>query len=231
MRKYWDERARKNAAWYVDTSLSYDDPNFERFFETGKKIVAEAIDEAPVLPPSMDHAVEIGCGLGRVCVALAERFERVTGVDISSEMLERAREVANDPKVTYLLGDGSTLAGIDDASADLVLTFTVFQHIPSIPVIERYIAEAGRILRPGGVFVFQWNNTPGTGRWQLKRAVLSALQRVGFGEKHERNAPEFMGSRVPMVTIDAALAAGGLKMERVKGEDTLYAWAWASKRG
>src|SRR4051794_26873835 len=71
MREYWDERARVNAPWYVDTSLSFDEPDMERFFESGREIVSVALESAPVAPPSNGLAVEIGSGLGRMCVALA----------------------------------------------------------------------------------------------------------------------------------------------------------------
>ncbi|MFA5785654.1 MAG: hypothetical protein WDA71_01490 [Actinomycetota bacterium] len=82
MRAYWDERARVNAVWYVDTSLDFDHPDLERFFETGRRIVSEALDHAPIAPPGSSLAVEIGSGLGRVCLALTERFSRVIGVDV-----------------------------------------------------------------------------------------------------------------------------------------------------
>lgn len=229
MRRYWDERARLNAPWYVDTSLSYDDPDLERFFETGRVIVDEALQQSPPLGSSL--AVEIGCGLGRICVALAERFDRVVGLDISSEMLQRAGEVASHAQVSYVLGDGTSLRPIRDGVADLVLTFTVFQHIPRVPVIERYVAEAGRILRPGGVFVFQWNNTPGNLRWSIRRRLLSGVERLGIRrERFGRNAPEFLGSRVSLARINRALTTAGLDLVRVRGEGTLYAWAWAVKR-
>ena len=228
MRRYWNERARLNAPWYVDTSLNYDEPDLERFFETGRKIVSEALDGGPA-PRDTGLAIEIGCGLGRITLALADRFDRVIGLDISSEMLERARETAPHERVTFVLGDGASLGQIGDGVADLVLTFTVFQHIPSVKVIETYIAEAGRVLRPGGVFVFQWNNTPGNLRWRIRRLVLAVAQRLGRGERYGRHAPEFLGSRVSRRRIEAALRTAGLRLERITGERTLYAWAWAAK--
>src|SRR3954452_11534607 len=204
MRGYWDEAARKNAAWYVDTSLSFDHPDMEKFFATGETVVAEALDGAPVTPTRFDNALEIGCGLGRICLALASRFDHVTGIDISSEMIDRARVAVTDPKVNFVVGDGTSLEGIADASVDLVLSFTVFQHIPKIPVIEGYIREVGRVLRPGGVFVFQWSNEGSPRAWQARRALLAPLQRTGLRtEPHERNAAASLGPRVPLKTIDA----------------------------
>ncbi|CAN5813110.1 hypothetical protein BH24ACT3_BH24ACT3_05700 [soil metagenome] len=75
MRSYWEARAHENAPWYVDTSLNFDDPDMNRFFETGEIVVRHAIDEAPVQAHGRAVAVEIGSGLGRVCRALATRFQ------------------------------------------------------------------------------------------------------------------------------------------------------------
>jgi SAM-dependent methyltransferase len=232
MRDYWDARARENAAWYVDTSLAYDDPDMQRFFETGEVVVAEALDGSPpASPPGRGLAVEIGSGLGRICQALSHRFDRVVGIDISPTMVERATELVPADGVSFVLGDGSRIVGVDDASADLVLSFTVFQHIPAVRVIEGYLAEAGRVLRPGGVLVFQWNNEPGHLRWRLRRSVLGVLQRTGVRrERYLRHAPEFLGSRVPVERIRAALDAAGMDLVGTKGTGTLFSWAWARRR-
>jgi SAM-dependent methyltransferase len=230
MRDYWDARARENAPWYVDTSLSYDDPDMQRFFETGEVIVAEALEHAPAPLRGSGLAVEIGSGLGRICKALASRFDRVVGVDISQTMVERARELVDVEGLSFTLGDGSSITGVDDASADLVLSFTVFQHIPSVPVIEGYLREAGRVLRPGGLFVFQWNNEPGAWRWRGRRWWLGLLQRTRIRpERYLRNAPEFLGSRVPVARVERALEAAGLELVATKGTGTLFAWAWARR--
>src|SRR5438132_8624346 len=118
-RAFWDQAAKTNAAWYVDTSLDFDSPDMARFFETGKVVVGEAIDEGPASPAGHGLAVEIGCGIGRICLALAERgFAQVIGVDISAEMLARARELVRDRRVTFQHGDGATLRPIADGSAD-----------------------------------------------------------------------------------------------------------------
>ena len=227
MRAYWDERARLNAAWYVDTSLVYDEPDMERFFETGRRIVAEIVDGSPSAPVARELAVEIGPGLGRFCLALADRFARVVGVDISAEMVERAKATITNDRIEFVVGDGASLEAVDDGTADLVFSFTVFQHIPDVDVIERYISEAGRVLRSGGLFIFQWNNTPGHRRWMLRRRFLGLLDRLGIGERFGRNHAAFLGSRVPLDRITHALEGGGMRLAKTDGLDTLFAWAWA----
>jgi len=231
MRSYWDDRAHKNAAWYVDTSLDFDLPDMERFFRTGQLIVADALDNAPAELRAHRLAVEIGAGLGRVCLALADRFERVVGIDIAPEMVLRAKELVRDPRVTFELGDGASLSAVKDASADLVLSFTVFQHIPDLAVIDSYVREAGRVLQPGGLLVVQWNNEPGPVRWRVRRAALGLLQRSGVRpERHGRHAPEFLGARIPMKRMRRALDSSALELVGTRNEGTLYTWAWAVKR-
>jgi SAM-dependent methyltransferase len=231
MRSYWDDRARENAAWYVDTTLSFDEPDMDQFWLQGERIVAAGLGDAHVALERKEVAVEIGSGLGRNCRALAARFDRVIGLDISEEMVRRSRELVPDPAVRFDLVDGASMAPVADASVDLVFSFTVFQHIPKRAVIGRYIAEAGRVLRSQGLFVFQWNNEPGHRRWIVRRLLLSALQRSGLrSERYRRHAPEFLGSRVPLKWVDQALDRAGFDLVETRETGTLYAWAWARRR-
>ena len=230
MRDYWEERARLNAAFYVDTSLDYDHPDMDEFLDTGKRVVRISLDEAPaVMPAATEVALEIGCGMGRICRALAERFDRVIGYDISTEMLRQARELVPDERVDFRLTDGASLPGVADASVDLVLTFTVFQHIPSVDVIRSYVREAGRVLKPGGVFVVQWNGTRGSTRWRLKRAFMDVRQRLGGGDRYGRDAPQFLGSRIEVDAMRGLLREAGLELAATSGEGTLFTWGWARK--
>ena len=230
MRAYWDERARLNAAWYVDTSLDFEQPDMERFFASGEQIVHDHYVEGPAHPAQTELAVEIGSGLGRICRGLRKHFDRVIGVDISEEMVTRARALVDEPGIEFVHGTGVGITGVDDASADLVFTFTVFQHIPDPSIVEGYIAEAGRVLRPGGVFVFQWNNESGSLSWRLRRTALSLLQRTGLRpERYGRHAPEFLGSRIPRDRIERALTRAGLRLVGTRGDGTLFTWGWAER--
>ena len=233
MKRYWEERAELNAAWYVDTTVDWDAPDMERFFGTGRALVAEALDQAPPSAPRPRHrelAVEIGSGLGRVCAALAGRFDRVIGIDVADGMVERARELVPDPNVSFHVGDGTTLQPVPDACADLVLSFTVFQHVLRPGVVEGYIAEAGRVLRPGGVLVFQWNNSTGPLRWWLRRTGLDLMHRSGLKrQERDTNSAPFLGTTVPSSRIRRATDLAGLRLDATKGEGTLFSWAWAVK--
>lgn len=227
-RDFWDSAAKASAAFYVDTTVSYDAPDMEAFFATGKTIVDQAL--APVKPAGHALAVEIGSGLGRNCLALAGHFDRVVGIDIAPEMIRQAGELVDDERVSFVLTDGAALPSIHDSSADFVLTFTVFQHIPDIDVIEAYVAEAGRVLKPGGVFAFQWNNQSSELSWKLRRGVKAAMQKVGLKkDPYHRNAVNFLGSTVSIERMRRALDAAGLEVAKTDGEGTLFCWGWAVK--
>lgn len=230
VRAFWDARAKENAAFYVDTSLDYAEPDMDRFFETGRAVVDEALHQAPVRPERYGRALEVGSGLGRICRVLAEEFDEVIGVDIAPSMIAQAEELNADPKVSFTLGDGATLAGIDDDSIDFLVTFTVFQHQPTTDAIATYLAEAGRVLRSGGVLSVQWNNMDPS---QLRRHVrkwklLGPLRRLPTYQRVQTE-PAFRGTTASIGFMRAACEAAGLEVRGTKGEGTLFAWLWAKK--
>jgi ubiquinone/menaquinone biosynthesis C-methylase UbiE len=116
--------------------------------------------------------VEIGCGVGRLTRAIAAEVGHVHAFDLSVEMLARARESAI-PNVTFHLADGKTLTGLADRSADFVLAYCVFQHLPSEEVLGSYLKEMQRVARPGALVVFSL--TPR--RWRSRLLPLSRLRR------------------------------------------------------
>ncbi|MFB3829758.1 MAG: class I SAM-dependent methyltransferase, partial [Bryobacteraceae bacterium] len=159
MREDWDRRARENARFYVNTAnRNWTD---EEFFESGRRTVAEEVltDMTNIcqgkLPRQM-RVLEIGCGAGRVTRALADVFGEVHGVDISAEMVRQARQaLAAYPHAHVYQNNGRDLSVLPDQPFDFAFSSIVFQHIPSRDVIENYVREVHRLLRPGALFKFQ----------------------------------------------------------------------------
>ena len=104
------------------------------------------------------RALDFGCGIGRVALALAPRAERVVGVDVSSAMVAEARRRAGDlPNVAFEATDGRALP-FADASFDLVLAVDSFPYLVRAGVLDAQLAEIARVLRPGGdLLVFNWS--------------------------------------------------------------------------
>jgi ubiquinone/menaquinone biosynthesis C-methylase UbiE len=230
MRSYWEERARENAVWYVDTTTNYESPDMDQFFATGREVVRHLFIDAPIQPRGRDLAVEIGCGLGRICLALSDHFAEVVGVDISESMINQARELVPNSNVRFEVVSGADLGSIDDKSADLVTTFTVFQHMPEASPIEAYIRDAARVLRPGGVLAAQWNNLPHPMLGKAQGIWWRLRHRIGGPLKLDaRVAPQFVGMRLPEDEMLAIIRRAGLTVHGTTQTGTLFAWVWATK--
>lgn len=176
MRADWDQRALSNARYFVNTAK--DDWTDEEFFESGERTVAEEIltDMGNICQgrdPKQMRVLEIGCGAGRITRALARQFGEVYGVDVSGEMIRQARRaLAGFPNAHPYRNNGVDLSVLDGRLAwlrrrlpgplrpkpllfDFAFSTIVFQHIPSPEVIENYVREVHRLLRPGALFKFQ----------------------------------------------------------------------------
>jgi cyclopropane fatty-acyl-phospholipid synthase-like methyltransferase len=159
MRADWDARARENARYYVATGN--EDWTDEEFFASGERTVAEEIltDMTNICQgrdPKQMRVLEIGCGAGRVTRALAGLFGEVHAVDVSGEMVARATQaVAHLPGAHVYQNNGMDLSVIPGGDYDFAFSTIVFQHIPSREVIENYVREVSRLLRPGALFKFQ----------------------------------------------------------------------------
>ena len=91
--------------------------------------------------------IDLGSGSGRFTPALAEAFGGpVYGVEPAAAMRRAAEAGAAHPRVTYLAGEAAAIP-LPDASADLVLMFLSFHHVPDQPAGAR---EVARVVKPGG---------------------------------------------------------------------------------
>jgi ubiquinone/menaquinone biosynthesis C-methylase UbiE len=159
MRRDWDARARENARYYVATGRT--EWSDEEFFASGEKAVADdiltdMINICQGKDPKAMRVLEIGCGAGRITRALANLFGEVHAVDVSSEMIERARlALADKPNAHVYQNNGCDLTVVPPQEFDFAYSNIVFQHIPSREIIETYVREVNRLLRPGALFKFQ----------------------------------------------------------------------------
>jgi len=159
MRRDWDERARENARHYVSTGkLDWTD---DEFFRSGEQTVSEEVltDMTNICQgrdPKQMRVLEIGCGAGRITRALSGLFGEVHAVDVSGEMVAKARlALADRPNAFIYQNNGKDLTVVGDGEFDFAFSMIVFQHIPSYAVIESYVREVHRLLRPGALFKFQ----------------------------------------------------------------------------
>jgi SAM-dependent methyltransferase len=224
MREFWDARSREDAYFFVDNTLRYGDPNVERFWSGGDKVVDTLSESLGFTVGPQEDVVDVGCGLGRITRALAGRARHVHAIDVSPEMLRRARELNPQlDNVDWHEGDGTSLRPLGDASVDGVFSWVVFQHIPDPEITLGYVREMGRVLRPGGWAAFGISDDPRIhAEPPLGERVKRRLQGlVGRGPKGQ-TAPQWRGSAVGLARVRETGEASGLRVERATGEGTQF---------
>jgi ubiquinone/menaquinone biosynthesis C-methylase UbiE len=103
-------------------------------------------------PAAGDVVVEIGCGTGRVTRPLSSRCGTIWALDHSFDSLKLARAKVGDDRVRFVQADAGYLP-LRSGIADRALSCQMLEHLPTAALRERAVAEAGRVLKPGGVFV------------------------------------------------------------------------------
>jgi SAM-dependent methyltransferase len=220
MRSFWNERAREDAFFFVDTRQPYRAADPEHFWDA-EGLIDYVLGGLGVELAPGGVALEIGCGLGRLTRVLAARSREVLALDVSDEMLARARQ--HNPHLTnvrWILGDGVSLAKIPAASVDACVSVVVLQHIPDPEVTLGYVREVGRVLRPGGWAALQVSNDPTIHRLRplIRMRLLALAGRAPRGQRH----PAWLGSPVQLPALAAAAREGGTDVERVWGEGSQY---------
>ncbi len=155
----WETLAKNDPLWAI---LSVPEKKENRWdvdevFRTGIADIDHVMDIvlARGRPLARRNALDFGCGVGRLSQPLANYFEHVVGVDISTTMLELARRFNRcGSRVEYLHNNDDHLAMFPSASMDFVYSNLVLQHMPPKHALN-YINEFFRITRPGGCIVFQ----------------------------------------------------------------------------
>jgi len=176
-----------------------------RVSEAEQRLFTLAI--APCLTPST-RAVEIGPGDGRWTARLAPLVRELVAIDVSAEMLDRARARiagAGMTNVSFLLGTGRDLAGVTTESVDLVFGYDVLGQV-TLPDTLEYLAEIGRVLQDGGISLLQHDLSD----------VMPALDRLEHGgassarQYHGRDALARMydrfGLRIESIVLDGCAA-------------------------
>lgn len=231
MQDFWDARAKENALYFVYNQIDYNSPDAELFWTEGARTVDVILDSLGVSVGPQDEVVEIGCGVGRLTRTLAARARSVRALDVSTEMLARARE-ANPglDNVTWVHGDGTSLTGIENASADVCFSHVVFQHIPDPAITLGYVREMGRVLRPGGWAGFHISNDRRAhrARWG-KRLMRWPLRLFGRAPRGQGD-PAWIGSAVDLDDLRDTATEALLNVERVAHPGTPFCFVLLRRR-
>jgi 2-polyprenyl-6-hydroxyphenyl methylase/3-demethylubiquinone-9 3-methyltransferase len=155
---YWNVRRPRaravNNAWYA--------PLGARWYEADDTPIALLRAEARLRNPWIAEAIgaaprrvlDLGCGAGFVANELAARGHAVVGLDATAECLAVARAYDRSRAVRYVRGDARALP-FADARFDAVCAMDLLEHVDEP---ARVVAEAARVLAPGGLFFFHTFN-------------------------------------------------------------------------
>jgi SAM-dependent methyltransferase len=228
-KRNWEDLAKMDAYWAIltDPEARYGKWDVDEFFRTGQQEIARVMDDAGRMgyPRQRGSALDFGCGVGRLTRAFATYFQECYGVDISDSMIAQAK-VLNEayPTCHFVSNARSDLHVFPDERFDMVFSLIVLQHIPSQEVIRSYIAEFVRVLRPGGLLVFQLPCyiAPKDMR-QARSKLYAALRTMGVSQRflYERvGLHPIRMNFIPEADVIAHLQACGANVLEAR-DDTL----------
>jgi SAM-dependent methyltransferase len=245
MRQDWDERARKDAFYYIASWR--EDWKAESFFQSGEddyqRLVA-SVFERRGWAPTGKTMLELGCGAGRMTRSFAQRFLRVHASDISAEMLRHARALLpEETNITWMLGNGKDLSDLRDGAVNFTFSYIVLQHMPAREYTLLYIREMLRVLQEDGMFLFQFNSLPipsmnwkGRMAWNivdipwslgLRRTSQSMASLLGLSP--EIAGKSWRGASLDVPTVRNAVREAGGELLEVTGEGTPMTWCCGVK--
>ena len=188
----WEDWGAVNPLYAIVTDPKYrHGGDIGEFLRSGEDTVDAILRETDRMRIGRGRqaALDFGCGIGRLAAGLANHFNEVTGVDVSSTMLASARELhSNRTNLQFELNQKKDLRWIPEASFDLVLSLLVLQHLESTQTIETFLRDFVRILKPGGAIVVQLPSSvpahrPPLPKWTtgagVRLRVAKLLRRVG----------------------------------------------------
>ena len=144
--------------------------------------------------------LEVGVGTGLALPRYA-REKRITGIDLSAEMLSFARRRVTEQRlrnVVALHEMDAEATGFDDDSFDTAVAMFVASVVPNS---RRLLAEMRRIVRPGGNLLFVNHFAAKSGpRWWIERAMAPASRALGW---HPDFAPEALFTAEDIARIKA----------------------------
>lgn len=229
MREEWDDCAHGDWRHFIWAEAADSEESFRISGERDyRRYVGRFLADLQIDPAKL-VALEIGCGAGRVSEFFARDFRGVVALDVSKGMLKIGKSRVPTKNVLWLCNDGLGLRSIAGNALDFIFSLGVFQQIPDARTIADYVEEGGRVLKPGGWFVFQVMNHPhlSIGPWTVS-AFVSSRYHVPRFRIYKPDVLDACPIRIGI--IRKACASSGLDVVRILHRFTQSTWIWAHKR-
>ena len=188
--------------------MEYDEAAAERLEAVylGPDVVAQREDTLRRIAVQRgERVLDIGSGPGFLATAIAEQTGpdgQVVGIDLSEQMVTRARDRAGHDWISYHCADATDLP-FEDHAFDVVVSTQVAEYVPDI---VQFSSEVFRVLKPGGrglILATDWDGVC----WHSEEPERMARVLTAF-------APHCADSKLPR-TLAARLRDAGLIVEDV----------------
>jgi len=229
-RETWNHLARENAMHFIASNRS--EWKEEEFFETGREMASRLLHEMRPRTGAGTSMCDVGCGIGRLAFAFASYFERVIGLDVSPEMIDRAvwyQKQYHMANVLFRVSNGVDLREVPDSSQDLVVSHLVFLHLTSPELMDQYFHEFSRVLKRGAPAFFDLATVPpgwkGLVLYRIKE-VRDRLYRDIYrvrGPRVGTRSPAVRGKRVTVRWLTTALQKASLDLLSISVRDNSWA--------
>lgn len=218
----WEEMAAIDPLWAImsEPEKRFGNWDINEFLRTGQEEISGLMQSAGdlALPRQRRRAIDFGCGVGRLTRALHDYFSECFGVDISSSMLQKARQIV--PECEFREGDN--LRSFPAGFADLIYSSLVLQHQPDKTHVYALIQDMVRVLAPGGLLVFQLPlHLALRNRIQLRRRAYRLVRAIGLSHTYAYERLKLSPIRMlalPQPTVEDAVRAANGKVVRVAVE-------------
>ena len=181
----------------------------------GRKRAVAAVNRLPGA-----RVLEVGVGTG-LALPLYRRDLRVTGIDLSREMLEKAAErVTNErlPNVDGLLEMDAEAMAFQDGAFDMAVAMFTASVVPNA---RQLYAEMSRVVRPGGRLLFVNHFAAEAGpRWWVERAMAPLSRVLGWHPDFELSAL-LDRETAEIEAIEPCPPAGLFTLVQLRNGDTL----------
>ncbi|MBV8524343.1 MAG: methyltransferase domain-containing protein [Acetobacteraceae bacterium] len=227
IKESWNKRDQKDPFYYIETENW--DGDIDRFFVLGEqraKILIDPMLSQLAINAADKTALDLGCGVGRFSRPLSDRFASEIGVDVSDEMIRRAKEVNRTwPKpIEFRVGDGLVLP-VDKGAVDFAFSYEVFQHFPSVQSVLDGFKEIRRVLHSNGYGLIHWKTSDlSRPLWRnlgtrIPQPLTGWLAQLA-GKDPLMIDPAFRGTAVSEEAIPGICSEAGLSIVGVLGDTT-----------